>query len=77
MDKGEFRNELLSLLNSESKKIVDKEGALCTNFILIAEYVDSNNDYYTFVAKDESMPVWRHTGLIAHVLETEFTEEDE
>ena len=76
MDKDKFRHELLSLLNAESKQIVDKEGALCTNFILIAEYVDTNNEYYTFVVKDESIPVWRHTGLLSHILETEFIEEE-
>jgi hypothetical protein len=72
-----LRKGLLDLLNKSAKEVVDKEGALCTNFILVAEFVDTTNEYYKLVLKDESLPPWRHTGLLYHVLETEFSEEEE
>jgi hypothetical protein len=76
MMEDKLRLDLLDLLNKSGKEVVDKEGALCTNFILVAEFVDTNNEYYKLVLKDETLPPWRHTGLLYHVLETEFVEEE-
>ena len=71
------RKSILDILNKTAKETVDKEGALCTNYILVAEFVDTNNEYYKMVLKDETLPVWRHTGLLYHILETEFNEEED
>ena len=40
------RKSILDILNKTAKETVDKEGALCTNYILVAEFVDTNNEYY-------------------------------
>lgn len=73
MDIEAFKNELEDLISLYSKCLVNTEGAMCTNYVFVAEFVDVNNQYWTLTAKDESSPIWRTTGLMNYVLEQEFT----
>lgn len=68
-----------NFLNDSSKSAVNNEGAFCTAFVLCAEYVDVNGQYYTWVLKDDQSPVWRLEGLLNYVLQNEIfeTEDDE
>jgi hypothetical protein len=50
---------------------------MCTNYILISEYVNGDGEFYSLAIKDESIPVWRHKGLLYHIYETEFNDLDE
>lgn len=65
-------------LSDNATNFINKDGAFCTNFVLAAEYVDADGQFWTLVLKDEKMPVWRHLGLVQHVLNNElYTAEEE
>lgn len=71
----EFRNAFLNFLNSNASELVNKEGAMCTNYIVATEWVDTNGEYWTLMMKDENSPVWRHKGLFQHFWDSEFVDE--
>lgn len=50
------------------RAVVFPEGALCTSWVIVTEWVDLDGNYWTYVAKDDQQPPWRHTGLLNHVL---------
>jgi hypothetical protein len=60
---------------------LDKKGAMCTNFVLVAEWVDSNGDFWLSTHGDEGIPPWRVEGLLSYALsevsETFATDDDE
>jgi|LauGreSuBDMM15SN_2_FD.fasta_scaffold193919_1 hypothetical protein len=47
---------------------LDKKGAMCTNFVLVAEWVDSNGDFWLSTHGDEGIPPWRVEGLLSYAL---------
>lgn len=63
-------------LDENSKSLVSSDGAFCTNFVLATEFVDANGVFYTYVVKDESMPGWRHEGLLHYVIANELYSTD-
>lgn len=65
------------LLERNAYTMIDKDGAFCTGFVVFAEFVDSNNEYYTFSLIDEKAPLWRLQGLVDYLRETELVEEVE
>jgi hypothetical protein len=74
-----FEHELRSLLEKHASDIVEPEGAFCTGFVLFAEYIDANNEFYTFSLKDSNAPLWRLLGLVDYLRENELnaTEEED
>lgn len=73
----ELEESIQQILNKVAKDSVDRNGAFCTNYILISEFMDSQGDYWTFVYKNEDLPIWRHTGLLQYALETGLEDYDE
>lgn len=67
----DIKSELLALLDKVAKESIDKSGAFCTNFVLIAEFMDPNNEYWSMVYKDEDVPPWRHFGLVQYSLDND------
>ena len=47
------------------------EGAMCTGWVIVSEWMDADGQYWTFCAVDDRNPPWRHKGLISYVLERE------
>ena len=76
-DDNKFDAGLQELLNSVAKDSVDRDGAFCTNYIVVAEFMDSNGQYWSMVHKNEELPIWRHTGLLQYVLENSLNDEEE
>lgn len=68
-----LQEELTNILERYAKEFVSVEGAFCTGFVLFAEYLDSNNEFYTFTLRDPKSPVWRLQGLVDYLRETELT----
>lgn len=56
-----------SLLRAVSQAVFP-EGALCTGWVLVSEWVDVDGEHWTYTARDDNNPVWRHEGLLQHVL---------
>lgn len=77
MDEETFKEKLKNLLDEYGLANSD-DGSMCTTFFLVAEYFDSNGDYWakSFFTED-GVPVWRVTGLIQHAIENDFIQEDE
>ncbi len=68
---------LADFLKANSKEAVNVEGAFCTGYVLAAEYMDAEGNYYTYVLKDDSVPAWRYEGLLAYVAANELYETEE
>lgn len=52
----------------EMARSVDADGAMCTAWIVIAEWTDSNGDYWMTRQQDETSPSWRVKGLLHDAL---------
>jgi hypothetical protein len=59
------------------RKVIFPEGALCTSWVVVTEWVDLDGHYWTYVARDDNGPPWRHAGLLAHVLDEGLDRDDE
>ena len=46
------------------------EGAMCTGWVIVSEWMDADGQFWTFTGADDRNPPWRHLGLIYHVLES-------
>ena len=75
MDIQHFQEELLNLISNYTKCLVNNDGALCTNYVFMAEFVDGDGQFWTLTAKEDSAPIWRTKGLINYILEQDFTTE--
>jgi len=47
------------------------EGAICTGWISVSEWLDVNGEYWTYVSVDQTNPPWRHSGLLSWVLDSD------
>lgn len=74
---GVDRNAIIELINLTLKNHIDDNGAMCTSFVLITEWVDSKGEFYSFTVKDNESPPWRHEGLINYALANEIYETEE
>lgn len=74
---GVDRNAVINLINQTIKKHIDDKGAMCTSYILITEWVDSNGEYSSLTVTDEESPAWRHEGLINYALANSIYETEE
>lgn len=78
---GVDRQEILKAIQSIVASDVDSDGAICTTFVLITEWMGADGKYYSLVVTDEESPPWRHEGLINYALAndiyTSVEEEDE
>ena len=45
------------------------EGAICTGWVIVSEWMDAEGQFWTYTAVDDRNPPWRHQGLLNYVLE--------
>jgi hypothetical protein len=64
-------------LEDNAKSFVSEEGAFCTSFLLVAEYMDSSGQFYSFTLKDPTSPAWRLRGLLEYARENDFNLKDD
>ena len=50
-------------------KDVFPEGAMCTGWVIVSEWMDAEGDFWTYVGRDDRNPPWRHHGLMSWALE--------
>jgi hypothetical protein len=55
---------------AEIGRIAFQDPAICTGWVLVAEWFGGEKDYWTLVLADNENPDWRHQGLIHHALDT-------
>ena len=58
-------------LQDNSKTFVNDEGAFCTSFFLVAEYMDADGKFYSLTLKDPTSPNWRLRGLLEYAREND------
>jgi len=68
--------ELLDLLQTFAKEYVDQDGAICTSFVLVSEWMSSKGGYYSFTITDNDSPPWRHEGLLNYAISNEIYPEE-
>lgn len=60
---------------AEIGRIAFQDPAICTGWVLVAEWFGGEKDYWTFVIGDDHNPDWRHLGLLHHAIK-EWGEDD-
>ena len=77
MVEQDFKKKLRALLDKYGST-QHKDGAFCTAYFVTAEFFDGDGQYWGSTFYDDTVPVWRTTGLVQHALENDFdTEGDE
>lgn len=61
--------------------LLDKDGAICTQWILVAEWMDSEGKLWFSTHAEPNGPVWRVNGMLDHatavLMSQHLTESDE
>jgi hypothetical protein len=68
---------LKAWLEDNAKSFVSKEGAFCTSYLMVAEYMDGNGQFYSFTLTDPTSPLWRLRGLLEYARENDLCLTDE
>lgn len=50
-------------------KGVFPEGAMCTGWVIVSEWMDAEGEFWTYVGADDRNPPWRHYGLMSWVID--------
>lgn len=50
---------------------VDPSGAICTGWVMVAEWVDASGRWWVTKWSDKGTPPWRAEGLMYHALNSE------
>lgn len=82
MAKGKNRDasSIIKDMLSELASHLDQKGAMCTNFVLVSEWVDSEGSYWLATHGEEGIPPWRVEGMLSYALnnvQEDFGDEDE
>lgn len=68
-------------LDSMAPDVLEAKTAMCTGYVIVAEYVDEKGDFYTWTTFDDKMPPWRVEGLLRYAISNEIydseTEDEE
>lgn len=51
-----------------TSKTVNDEGAMCTGWVVVAEWTDADGAYWVTRLSDETSPSWRIKGLLHDAL---------
>lgn len=47
------------------------EGAMCTGWVIVSEWMDADGQFWTYVGADDRNPPWRHLGLLTWAMDSE------
>lgn len=50
--------------------LLDKEGAMCTTWLLVSEWIDSEGNFWFSTHSEPDLPIWRKNGLLQHSIDT-------
>ena len=75
----EYNQEILDLLNKISKSYVHQDGAFCTSYVIVSEWMAADGQFSSMTLTDEQSPGWRHEGLLHYAVTNDIyaTEEEE
>jgi hypothetical protein len=75
----EYNQNILDLLNELSKSYINKEGAFCTSYVIVSEWMSADGQFSLMTLTDEQSPGWRHEGLLHYAVTNDIyaTEEEE
>jgi len=67
-------DQIQGWLNKNSADFCGGTNALCNNYIVIAELVDSEGQWYTVSISDPNSPPWQIRGLVDYVMQEDVVE---
>ena len=50
--------------------LLDKQGAMCTTWVLISEWIDSEGNFWFSTHSEPDLPIWRKNGMLQHAIDT-------
>lgn len=50
--------------------LLDKDGAMCTTWALVAEWIDSEGNLWFSTHSEPDLPIWRMNGMLQHAIDT-------
>lgn len=50
--------------------LLDKDGAMCTSWALVCEWIDSEGNLWFSSHSDPELPIWRMNGMLQHAIDT-------
>jgi hypothetical protein len=50
--------------------LLDKEGAMCTTWLLVSEWIDSEGNFWFSTHSEPELPIWRKNGMLQHAIDT-------
>lgn len=65
-DKQQARIDAITNAVHGLATLLDKEGAMCTQWVLVAEWMDSEGKLWFSTHAEPSGPVWRINGMLDH-----------
>lgn len=70
-------SQIVGWLESNVGEFAIGEASVCTSFVLAAEFMDTNGQWYSLAVYDKAAPPWRLRGLVDHVMAEIDVEDDE
>lgn len=46
--------------------LLDKDGAMCTSWVIVSEWIDSDGNFWFSTHSEPDLPIWRMNGMLAH-----------
>lgn len=46
--------------------LLDKDGAMCTSWVLVSEWIDSDGNFWFSTHSEPDLPIWRMNGMLSH-----------
>lgn len=50
--------------------LLDKEGAMCTTWLLVSEWIDSEGNFWFSTHSEPDLPIWRKNGMLQHAIDS-------
>ena len=66
MDEAEQKLNAVNNAISGLATLLAPEGAMCTTWILVSEWIDTDGNFWFSTHTEPDQPVWRQTGLLDH-----------
>lgn len=66
----ELKPSIIDDALAEIGRIAFNDPAICTGWVLVAEWFGGGKDYWTLVLGDDENPDWRQKGLLHHAIDT-------
>jgi hypothetical protein len=50
--------------------LLDQQGAMCTSWVLVSEWIDSEGNFWFSTHTEPDLAIWRRNGMLQHAIDT-------